>query len=198
MAFTPCTAGSWAGNGTVVGGIGMAAVALLDGTALLCGGYGPSGMGQGTRARAPAPGRHATGSVSEGGNALAGGLHTTSSRHRKAARPCQLSISGCVMVHECGVRCRCRSVALNRCEPWRICQEAGAGVSGSRATLGDPAHSPGHDHECAKRQHAIQHQVAAHASAGSGQNADCHDSQQIHHVSVLAGRFSRASSRPMP
>ena len=48
MGFTPCTAGSWASNGTVVGGIGMAAVALLDGTALLCGGYGPSGVGKGT------------------------------------------------------------------------------------------------------------------------------------------------------
>lgn len=48
MGFTPCTAGSWAGNGAVVGGIGMAAVALLDGTVLLCGGCSRSDLGQGT------------------------------------------------------------------------------------------------------------------------------------------------------
>ncbi len=48
MGFTPCMADSWAGSGMVVGGVGMAAVALLDGTVLLCGGCSRSDLGQGT------------------------------------------------------------------------------------------------------------------------------------------------------
>lgn len=50
MGFTPCTADTWAGNGTVVGGVGMAAVALSDGSVLLSGGCSRSDLGQGTAA----------------------------------------------------------------------------------------------------------------------------------------------------
>jgi hypothetical protein len=48
MSFTPCTAGSWAGNGAVTGGNGMAAVALADGTVLLTGGCSRSDGSRGT------------------------------------------------------------------------------------------------------------------------------------------------------
>jgi hypothetical protein len=48
MGFTPCTAGAWASNGNVVGGIGMAAVALQDGSVLLCGGCSSSDLSKGT------------------------------------------------------------------------------------------------------------------------------------------------------
>ena len=48
MGFTSCTADTWASNGAVVGGVGMAAVALRDGTVLLCGGCSRSDLGKGT------------------------------------------------------------------------------------------------------------------------------------------------------
>lgn len=48
MGFTPCTADSWASNGAVIGGVGMAAVALLDGSVLLSGGCSASDLSKGT------------------------------------------------------------------------------------------------------------------------------------------------------
>jgi len=48
MTFTPCTAHTWSDRGSVVGGIGMAAVALRDGSVLLCGGCSRSDYTVGT------------------------------------------------------------------------------------------------------------------------------------------------------
>lgn len=48
MTFTPCTAHTWSDRGSLVGGIGMAAVALRDGTVLLCGGCSRSDYTVGT------------------------------------------------------------------------------------------------------------------------------------------------------